>query len=238
MVIWLASYPRSGNTFFRILLHHLYDFETFSVYPLHDAGQHSLEDQTKLRLLVGQPEISWDLRIAVSDPSPWFIKTHGRPLPGKDPAIVIIRDGRDAVVSYAHFLLKTTMGIDEHKDAQLFESTLERIIIGDDPSAFAGWSRNVSAWLNRPGQSAIVRYEDLIVDPVATTQAALRRLNVDRPAVRRDAVPFKTLHEDVGWFFRKGRIGSWQDELPRRLQDLFLDLHGDVLSRLGYHPLS
>jgi hypothetical protein len=234
MVIWLASYPRSGNTFFRILLHHLYDFETYSLYPLQDAGQHPLEDTGKLRLLVGQPEIPWDLRAAAADSAPWFVKTHG--LPGQDeaPAILIVRDGRDALVSYAHFLLKTTRGVDEHKDAHLFEATLERLITGEDPSAVGGWSRNVSAWLNRVGQSAVVRYEDLSVDPLDTVQAALNQLNVRRPPVRVSVPSFETLHENVPWFFRRGRIGTWQDELPPRLQDLFLDIHGDVLTRLGY----
>lgn len=32
MIVWLASYPRSGNRFFRILLFHLYGIKTYSVY--------------------------------------------------------------------------------------------------------------------------------------------------------------------------------------------------------------
>ena len=32
MVVWLASYPRSGNTFLRIVLHRLYGVPTYSVY--------------------------------------------------------------------------------------------------------------------------------------------------------------------------------------------------------------
>jgi hypothetical protein len=235
MVIWLASYPRSGNTFFRILLHYLYDLETYSVYPLQDAGQQSLEDVDKLRLLVGQPEIPFDLQAAAVDSAPWYIKTHD--LPGEDeaPAILIVRDGRDALVSYAHFLLKTTEGMDACNDTHLFETTLEQIITGDQPNAFGGWSRHVSAWLNRAGQSAIVRYEDLIVDPIDTVQVALEQSDVEPRPVRGPAPSFEALHEKVPWFFRRGRIGTWQDELSPRLQELFLDLHGDVLTRLGYH---
>jgi hypothetical protein len=234
MVIWLASYPRSGNTFFRILLHHLYDFETYSVYPLQNAGQQPLEDTGKLRLLVGQPQIPFDLQAAGADSAPWYVKTHELPAQDEAPAILIVRDGRDALVSYTHFLLKTTRGVNAYEDPQLFEATLERIITGDHPYAFGGWSRNVLAWLNRAGQPAVVRYEDLIVNPVDTVQAALNPFYVARRSVRAAVPSFETLHENVPWFFRRGRIGTWQDELPPRLQDLFLDLHGDVLTKLGY----
>ncbi len=32
MIVWLASYPRSGNTFLRLVLHRLFGVPTYSVY--------------------------------------------------------------------------------------------------------------------------------------------------------------------------------------------------------------
>lgn len=32
MIVWLASYPRSGNTYLRMLLHQLHGLKTYSVY--------------------------------------------------------------------------------------------------------------------------------------------------------------------------------------------------------------
>jgi hypothetical protein len=32
VIVWLASYPRSGNTFLRVVLHNLYGVPTYSVY--------------------------------------------------------------------------------------------------------------------------------------------------------------------------------------------------------------
>ena len=36
MIVWLASYPRSGNTFLRLVLHRLFGVPTYSVYEDHD----------------------------------------------------------------------------------------------------------------------------------------------------------------------------------------------------------
>ena len=32
MIVWLASYPRSGNTFLRMVLHFVYGQKTYSLY--------------------------------------------------------------------------------------------------------------------------------------------------------------------------------------------------------------
>jgi hypothetical protein len=34
MLVWVASFPRSGNTFLRIILHRLYDIQTSTVYDV------------------------------------------------------------------------------------------------------------------------------------------------------------------------------------------------------------
>ena len=45
---------------------------------------------------------------------------------------------------------------------------------------------------------------------------------------------FAELHATVPWFFRRCVPGSWREEMPSHLQDLFLERHGDTLLRLGY----
>lgn len=56
-VIWLASFPRSGNTFFRVVLHEVYGIESSSFhlesrYPL-DPG-YDKYPVVKTHLLPGQ----------------------------------------------------------------------------------------------------------------------------------------------------------------------------------------
>lgn len=230
MITWLASYPRSGNTFFRILLHRLFGLQTHSVYSVADETECVPEDTGRLMDLVGQTEAQCNVARLQADSGMNFVKTHELPNGDKSPAIVLIRDGRDAVVSYTYFALKTQQGI-ERPGRDLFEATLKQIIIGDH---FGGWSRNVNAWINRVGRHRAIRYEDLIEDPVNIAVAALQRLGVNGGIGAVAPPSFRELHAAVPWFFRKGKVGSWRQEMPPDLQKLFLERHGDTLLRHGY----
>jgi hypothetical protein len=39
MIVWLASFPRSGNTFLRIVLHRLYGVRTSTVYDVDGVAE-------------------------------------------------------------------------------------------------------------------------------------------------------------------------------------------------------
>ncbi len=80
---WLASFPRSGNTFFRNILYEVYGLESSTFHT----------------------ELDIPLTKNYSDYP--FVKTHLLPdqLIPKDstiPAIYLVRDGRDALCSEAH----------------------------------------------------------------------------------------------------------------------------------------
>jgi len=230
MVIWLASYPRSGNTFFRVLLHSLYGFETHAIYDVAKPGKQPSEDARKLMTLIGQTELNCDVKLLSADRHPHFVKTHGLPENDDFPAIVIVRDGRDAMVSYAYFVLKTERKI-EQPDRGLVESTLQDLILED---RFGGWSRNEEAWINRVGRDNIIRYEDLIENPAEISIDALKRLDLSAAATVSTPPSFQKLHESVPWFFRKGHVGGWREEMPVHLQEMFFERHGHMLIELGY----
>jgi hypothetical protein len=143
---------------------------------------------------------------------------------------LLVRDGRDAVVSYAHFVLKTEQGI-ERPSSIVYENALEEVITSD---RFGGWSKNVDGWINRVGYDCIVRYEELIEDPVNIVTATLRRLGVRTEVQGASPPTFEKLRGTVPWFFRKGKSGAWSEEMPSHLLGLFLERHGDTLLRLGY----
>jgi hypothetical protein len=94
MRIWLASFPRSENTFTRFVFRQVYGIASDTVYSNEAGG-------TFARFLA---------ETAGEQPSdrPWFTKTHEIAAADESsPAVYLVRDGRDAYVSYAHFARHT-----------------------------------------------------------------------------------------------------------------------------------
>jgi hypothetical protein len=98
VIVWIASFPRSGNTFLRIVLNRLYGVRTSVVYDFDGVAD---------RLgapLVGFEERPGTFAAMRESPEVHLVKTH-RPhdeliLDG-DKAICLVRDGRDCLVSWA-----------------------------------------------------------------------------------------------------------------------------------------
>ncbi len=225
-MIWLASFPRSGNTFVRNILYEVYGIESSTFhyqtdYPI-DPNYEKYE----------------------------FVKTHElptliKPVDESIPAVYIIRDGRDAMVSMAH----------HRKDiiapGSDFYQNLKEAIIADRGSFFGGWSTNVKQWIDRA--DILIRYEDLLNDPIAYVEKFRKIYDLPKPDV--DKLPTfnklkfgipkygaskdQTISEDEKLekskkFFRRGIKGGWKDEMPDELHDLFWSYHGETMERLGY----
>ena len=225
-MIWLASYPRSGNTFLRIVLYEVYGIESST---FHNIPNHPFEENY----------IEYPL-----------VKTHLQPhqlIPNDPgiPAIYLVRDGRDSLVSMAYQrknLIDTgTQYVDNLKEA----------IIAAEGSYFGGWGQNVLEWLERA--SMVIRFEDLIVDPIACIEQI--RPWIDLPDPRLDNLPsfeeLKTKKMKYGsgmekgyspqelakrrkLFFRRGKVGGWKEEMPGDLHELFWVHHGEAMRKVGY----
>ncbi len=225
-MIWLASFPRSGNTFFRNIL--------FEVYGLESSTFHREDNYPMDENYAAYP----------------FVKTHLLPdqLPEEHraaPKVYLVRDGRDALVSLAHHRKDIIEpGTDFYTN--LLEATLA---LGG--SYFGGWSENVQQWTAEA--DVVIRYEDLIEDPLREVEK-LRKV-MDLPDPNRERLPtfeklkfgqpqygsgttFLAREEEVAALarknFRKGKAGSWKEEMPEDLQSLFGELHGSTLQEFGY----
>ena len=85
MLVWLASYPRSGKTFSRVVLNRLYGLTTTTGY----------DDNDPVAQMVGPAFVGYRprkhaLRELVEQPELTFVKTHRQPhrVPcGDQPAI-------------------------------------------------------------------------------------------------------------------------------------------------------
>lgn len=140
-LVWLSSFPRSGNTFLRTVLAQCFGLKSASLY-VHDLG-----DDPQVERMAGHIE-QQNGRIDFGPQSLHLVKTHGAPI-NDAPAIYIVRDGRDATISLYHFLKGRV--------------PLEDIATGK--SAFGSWAAHLAAWTpeHRP-QTLFLRYEELATD--------------------------------------------------------------------------
>lgn len=204
-LIWLASYPKSGNTWMRSFLH---NFLTNAEAPV------DINDMTKFcageavaQLYQGILPKVWAettrediarLRPAVQahltrlSPDSVFVKTHnrlgdwlGQPLINMSVtagAIYIIRNPLDVVVSArAHFGLD----IDAMIEMMGFADAESRLSDKLAPEVYGSWSRHVESWTQQPSpQLHVVRYEDLLFDPTTYFGQIARFLGIDPPTER------------------------------------------------------
>ncbi len=232
MIIWLASYPRSGNTATRIFLHGMYGVKTHSTLdillsrlPSALSSGFTFVPGKKLKgLLPAFRERS----------QRYFIKTHAaldRPhhIDGGDNAIYIIRDGRDTLVSRAHFYVSE---FPEYKGQ--FQETLRRLVSNEMPCR--PWSESVMTWADRP-RTAYLYYEDLVpgpLRPVLAIHGAMETLRVSIPRKDVKIPKFSTLHKSSPTFFRKGKVGVWKEEMSKELQDIFWKNNQEGMEHYGY----
>jgi sulfotransferase family protein len=233
MIVWLASYPRSGNTFTRIVIDRLYGRGTSTVYPV-DGVRERLGGE-----LVAGERGAVSLPEARASSEVHFVKTHRRrddDVGDVDHVIYLARDGRDAVVSFARQRAED--------DAGRYRDELEALIRRHHGGT-ASWGQNVLSWLppaDRPAETSrlvLIRFEDLIRDPIRVVSAAVSRAAPELRMRSESTVPtFDELHQLDPQFFRRGLNGTHRDEMPADLEDLFwsYDDNRAAMLRLGHEP--
>jgi hypothetical protein len=242
MLVWVASYPRSGNTLTLLVLRDVFevgglgaDFnDDLSLGRLPERGlpgsaPHPWNPPAELEGLTGD-ELLDALRQA---PEPYFIKTHRvKRATDRAPALYLVRDGRDALVSHAHFVHDNDAP--RFKD-QSFDSRLATLI-HPGIRAHGGWSGSVQAWRERKAPTATLRFEELVANPVDAVVAACEEIGVELPDPVRSPPSFDRLHELSPLIFRRGQVGTWREEMPADLEDRFWSVHREQMRALGYGP--
>ncbi len=221
MIIWLASYPRSGNTFFRVILNSVFNIRTYSIYNDPDIGA-----DEKTAEVVGHdilPE-NFDLTEARNDSRTWFIKTHAYPdsrISPEDKVIYLIRDGRECTLSLAAKL----------NDYTAEDWSLDDVIEG---KSFVGkWGEHVAAWdpLNRPNTLPVF-FEKLVDDPLAFI-AEISDFTGQKP-IGNDIPSFETLQKINPVFFRSGKKDSWKEAYTQSQLEHFWKLNHKQMIAFGY----
>jgi hypothetical protein len=213
MIVWVASFPRSGNTFLRIVLHRLYGVRTSTIYDVDGVADRLGAD------LIGATDRPAALATLRASADVHFVKTHrtrDADVSDDDPAICLVRDGRDALVSWAR--------LSSEDDPARYESDLRAKILAEPGHGTGSWGANVLSWLEPPSPArAILRYEDLIADPVTTVTSVVSTVAPTLTPLPNPEIP---THADLRQqsdprFFRRGQVGSHQTELPADLHTLF-----------------
>lgn len=217
MIIWVASYPRSGNTFFRTVLHEAFGFDTWSAYPEGAEGAGAVADVT------GHREFTPDFRLedaAMAD-DPYFVKTHDPPNDGRK-AVYLIRDGRSAISSYYHYS-RNIRG----DGLRMVDAIVGRIMFGS-------WAAHAMSWnpRQRP-DTLLIKFEELLADPQSHYPRIQKFLG--RKAKPGVTLPgFEQLQARNAKFFRSGSNDGWRKDFSEDDQDLFWSLHGQIMAEYGY----
>lgn len=193
-LVWLASYPKSGNTWLRAFLAN-YFIDSPQPVSINEMQKISFGDSSApsyaelggcdpVLLTPAQLAPLRDRHLArVSGNAPVnFVKTHnanirvsGRLLiPPRltKAAVYVLRDPRDLVVSYAdHFALSpagAAAAIAEKGNRVPASARTVTQFLGD-------WSSHVRGWTRAKGFPVLVlRYEDMLADPRAAFERVLR----------------------------------------------------------------
>jgi hypothetical protein len=183
MIIWLASYPKSGNTYVRAFLSAYYFSETgefdFSQIAKIDQFPHekffkekvnNISEASKQWVPV-QREINKDKKIR-------FFKTHsflgnyqGNQFTSPETtlgAIYIVRDPRNVLSS-----LKNHYSFDDNSALKMIKDKTRSLMSNNGSHAsltyISSWSENYLSWLrNNQFRRLFIKYEDLITNKYET----------------------------------------------------------------------
>lgn len=219
-IYWLASYPKSGNTWFRAFLRNLLEdgdeplninelatgniassrgwmdevlgFDTADLFPA---------EVERLR-----PDVyRWSLKGGDVE----YHKIHdaytqtdrGEPLVSREAtlgALYILRNPLDVASSAAaHWNLDIDTSIERMGSSHMALSRSEKCLPSQVRQRLLSWSEHVLSWVNAPGLNCqVVRYEDMLDHPRATFAQAARFLELpDEPGRIDKAVRFSDFRE-------------------------------------------
>jgi len=235
MIVWLASYPRSGNTLLRMLLKRAFGIPSFSLYdekpgPDHDAGIHVVGREIGARHHGLAAKRFHEL--ASAKKRTYFVKTHDAPW-DEAPAIYVVRDGRAATVSYFHYLRLFDIPPVSIADVVLGR-VLEPLAVDEQyRKPFLSWSEHFEAWRREGRARALVlKYEDLTGNPAGAIRQIADFLNLEPTAEFTN--DFEGLQRLWPEFFRKGSNDDAIKELQGEALELFWIMHGHLMDQLGY----
>lgn len=187
MIIWLSSYPKSGNTWIRSFINSLIynqdnpleNIEKIRSYPLTSDFEHLLDDYNNF----GKISENWIISQSTINlrKKNIFLKTHHvlckinnhsfTNYENSLGAIYIVRDPRNIITS-----LKNYYSLSDYDEALKFITNNKKFIgkLGNKkdferqtlfPTYIADWKDHYNSWKNFKKNYLLIKYEDLIEKP-------------------------------------------------------------------------
>jgi hypothetical protein len=274
-ITWLASYAKSGSTWFSLLFDQYWGGEDIPQDVLHpklvrhaslrkpfdraagiDSSLLTQEEAEALRPLF------YEYHASITE-DPLFLKIHDACITVKGGSLIVppqatkivfylIRNPLDVAVSFSHhFDFSLDGAISFMNDENAVFSNQEEQLYGHFRQRVLTWSGHVESWVDAKALTVhVIRYEDLVSEPHAVFSSVLRLAGIDPDMDKVEKVirntsfsRLQSLEKEYGFyqnmrrertFFRKGKIGSWREELsPEQTQRIAND-HQVVMRRFGY----
>ena len=281
-IYWLASYPKSGNTWFRAFIKNLQDngdspadineLSTGAIASgrgwLDEVLGFDTADLTHSEIEQLRPAV---YRWSLQDDEIGYHKIHdaytytkdGTPLVGTDNtlgALYIIRNPLDVAPSNAnHNGTSIDQAIERMGNPASCLARGRKSLPDQTRQKLLTWSQHVSSWVDAPDLNChVIRYEDMLADPVNTFSHAAAFLQLPTEPKRIEKAirfsEFKVLSQqeaDQGFkekpraakaFFNSGQSGSWRGKLNSEQVARIIADHHEVMTRFGYldaqgHPI-
>jgi hypothetical protein len=203
-IVWLASYPKSGNTWLRVFLYHTARIMRglpLEGNDLHQLDRSSFYEARAVRLFeefLGKPFASATRQeiipirprvhalIAKRTPQPIHVKTHmaavnimGTPTINFDVtcgAIYVVRNPLDVVFSLAdHDGNTIDNAITVMCKPSLYTAQTDKIY-----EPWGSWSENVSSWTAANNETVLaIRYEDMQANPIKAFRSVTDHLGMN-----------------------------------------------------------
>ncbi|MGH7023793.1 MAG: sulfotransferase domain-containing protein [Caulobacteraceae bacterium] len=199
-IVWLASYPKSGNTWTRTFLHNLlglmegdqgeHDINEINEFTTWDLAAKRYEpilgksvlEAERAEIAAARPLVQAEIAAQTDGLS--LVKTHhalvmdrGQPTLNfavTTGAVYLVRNPLDIAVSFAHHM-GTSIDV---AIAQMGQKGLETAVTEKSVyEVYGSWSEHVRSWTAKPHRAVIVaRYEDMLADPFTAFSGIARHL--------------------------------------------------------------
>jgi hypothetical protein len=228
--IFIAGYPKSGNTWFQELV-------SAVVYGVDPA----LCPPSLFHELV--PDVHYK-DFYQRYQTPMFFKTHNTPRPEYKRVVHLLRDGRDVMTSFFH-----------HNAALAAAQTefLEMVRDGKNVGS-SKWHEHTRSWLENPYGAVIItiKYEDLVENAAREMFRFCEFAGIVREPAFVERMAAATAFEKMQsreareriyveprWpkdklFRRKGKVGSYKEDMPPEVLRAFLAQSAATLRQCGY----